>query len=142
MAGRPGEQAGPQWFTVNTFGGWILAAAPAGLMAYGLFCMLGGSHGHPVVAPPPAFPGNEPPVLILLGAAFIAFGIWAGPRLLRGYGMLARSMLGPTGRAALALRVAHLAKTRADTLDTGRRRCAGSSGTCTMGRRPGWWRWA
>jgi signal transduction histidine kinase len=97
----------------------VLAAAPAGLMTYGLLCILGGSLGHPVVAPPPAFPGSEPPVLIALGLALIAFGLWAAPWLLRCYGMLARSMLGPTGRAELALRAAHLAQTRADTLDAG-----------------------
>jgi signal transduction histidine kinase len=117
-----GDAAGRRdllWFTVNACGGWVLAAAPAGLMTYGLLCILGGSLGHPVVAPPPAFPGSEPPVLIALGLALIAFGLWAAPWLLRGYGMLARSMLGPTGRAELALRAAHLAQTRADTLDTG-----------------------
>jgi signal transduction histidine kinase len=117
-----GDAAGRRdllWFTVNSCAGWLLPAAPAGLMIYGLLCVLGGGSGHAVVAPPPAFPGSGPPALIVLGLALIAFGLRAAPWLLRGYGMLARSMLGPTGRAELALRVAHLAKTRADTLDTG-----------------------
>ncbi|MCW2905806.1 MAG: desK 8 [Actinomycetia bacterium] len=115
----PATRRDVQWLAVNTLGGWILAAVPAGLMLYGLLCLLGGNRGHPVVATPPAFPGSEPPMLLLLGAALIALGLWAGPRLLRGYGLLARSLLGPTGQAALALRVAHLAQTRADTIDTG-----------------------
>src|SRR5258708_31989944 len=33
--------------------------------------------------------------------------------------MLARSLLGPTGQAELALRVAHLAETRSEAIDTG-----------------------
>jgi signal transduction histidine kinase len=115
----PATRRDVQWLAVNTLGGWILAAVPAGLMLYGLLCLLGGNRGHPVVATPPAFPGSEPPMLLLLGVALIALGLWAGPRLLRGYGLLARSLLGPTGQAALALRVAHLARTRADTIDTG-----------------------
>ena len=119
LLGDPAGRRDLLWFTVNACGGWVLPAAAAGLMTYGFLCILGGNRGHPVVAPPPAFPGSEPPVLIALGLALIAFGLWAAPWLLRGYGMLARSMLGPTGRAELALRVAHLAKTRADTLDTG-----------------------
>jgi signal transduction histidine kinase len=44
---------------------------------------------------------------------------WAAPRLLRGYGRLARSMLGPTGQAELAWRARHLAQTRADAIDAG-----------------------
>jgi signal transduction histidine kinase len=44
---------------------------------------------------------------------------WAAPRLLRGYGTLARSMLGPTGQAELARRTRHLAQTRADAIDAG-----------------------
>jgi signal transduction histidine kinase len=43
----------------------------------------------------------------------------AAPRLLRGYGTLARSMLGPTGQAELAWRTRHLAQTRADAIDAG-----------------------
>jgi signal transduction histidine kinase len=44
---------------------------------------------------------------------------WAAPRLLRGYGTLARSMLGPAGRAELAWRTRHLTQTRADAIDAG-----------------------
>jgi signal transduction histidine kinase len=39
--------------------------------------------------------------------------------LLRGYGELARSVLGPTRQAELALRVSHLARTRSDAIDAG-----------------------
>jgi signal transduction histidine kinase len=105
------------WFTVNVCGGWVLAAAPGGLIVYGLLCLLGGNRGHPVVAAPPLL--GEDPLLLAVGLACIAFGLWAAPWLLRGYGMLARSMLAPSGQAELALRVAHLAQTRADTIDTG-----------------------
>jgi signal transduction histidine kinase len=44
---------------------------------------------------------------------------WAAPQLLRRYGLLARSMLAPAGQGELALRVRHLAQTRAETIDTG-----------------------
>jgi signal transduction histidine kinase len=119
LLGDPATRRDVLWFSVNAGGGWVLPATPAGLMTYGLLCVLGGGSGHPVVAPPPAFPGSGPPALIALGLALVAFGLWAAPRLLLGYGVLARSMLGPTGRAELALRLAHLARTRADTLDAG-----------------------
>jgi signal transduction histidine kinase len=107
------------WLTVNACGGWVLAAVPAGLVLYGLLNLVSGNRGHPVVVPAAAFASDAPPVLIVAGLALIALGLWVAPWLLRGYGMLARSMLGPSGRAELALRVAHLAQTRADTIDTG-----------------------
>ncbi len=44
---------------------------------------------------------------------------WASPRVLHRYGLLARSMLAPAGQGELALRVRHLARTRAETIDTG-----------------------
>ena len=49
----------------------------------------------------------------------LAVAAWAAPRLLHGYGVLARSMLAPAGQAELELQVHHLAQTRAETIDTG-----------------------
>jgi signal transduction histidine kinase len=43
----------------------------------------------------------------------------AAPALLRGYGLLARSILTPDGHAELALRVSQLTQTRTEALDTG-----------------------
>ena len=48
-----------------------------------------------------------------------ALGLWGAPWLLRGYGVLARSMLAPAGQAELALRVRQLSQTRTEALDTG-----------------------
>ena len=44
---------------------------------------------------------------------------WAAPRLLRGYGTLAHSMLAPAGQAELARRARHLTQTRAEAIDAG-----------------------
>jgi signal transduction histidine kinase len=118
LVGDPAGRRDALWFTVNACGGWVLAAAPAGLIGYGLLCLLGGNRGHAVVAAPPVL-ADEAPLLLALGLACIALGLWAAPWLLRGYGMLARSLLAPSGQAELALRVAHLAQTRADTIDVG-----------------------
>jgi signal transduction histidine kinase len=49
----------------------------------------------------------------------LAVAAGAAPQLLRSYGRLARSMLAPAGQAELALRVRHLAQTRADSIDAG-----------------------
>ncbi|HEY6279332.1 MAG TPA: histidine kinase, partial [Streptosporangiaceae bacterium] len=119
LLGDPAGRRDLLWFAVNACAGWLLAAAPAGLTGYGLLCLYGANRGHPVVSPPPGYPGSIPPMLIVLGAACIALGLWAAPWLLRGYGLMARSVLAPSGQAELRLRVAHLAQARADTLDTG-----------------------
>jgi len=124
LLGDPAGRRDALWFAVNGFGGWLLAAAPAGLVAYGLMCILVGISGDPLVAPLPFISMGLHTVpdlatLVAAGILSIAFGLWAGPRLLRGYGMLARSLLGPPGQTEMALRVAHLAQTRADTIDTG-----------------------
>jgi hypothetical protein len=87
LLGDPAGRRDALWFTVNACGARLLAAAPGGLIVYGLLCLLGGNRGHPVVAAPP-FLGVDP-LLIALGLACIAFGLWAAPWLLRGYGMLA-----------------------------------------------------
>ncbi|MGO9221724.1 MAG: histidine kinase [Streptosporangiaceae bacterium] len=107
------------WLAVNSCGGWILAVIPAGLMAVGLVEFIGPDTRPLVAIPPPAFPGNKPFVLLVLGAALIALGLGCAPALLAGYGRLARSLLGPAGQAELALRVRHLAETRSEAIDTG-----------------------
>ncbi len=91
------------WVTVDGCVGWILAIAPAALTVLGVFAVLA-----------PYSSG----FIRLFGVAIAAFGLWASPWLLRGYGVFARSMLAPTRRAALALRVRELAETRTEALDT------------------------
>jgi signal transduction histidine kinase len=120
LLGDPAGRRDALWFTVNASGGWVLAAAPGGLITFGLLCLLDG-HAGPLQPGSPLALGDDPPMpmLFAVGLACIAFGLWAGPWLLRGYGMLARSVLAPGGQAGLAQRVAHLAQTRADTIDAG-----------------------
>ncbi|HJY62456.1 MAG TPA: histidine kinase, partial [Streptosporangiaceae bacterium] len=48
-----------------------------------------------------------------------ALGVSTAPWLLRGYGLLAGSILAPAGKAELALRVHQLSQTRTEALDTG-----------------------
>jgi len=92
------------WAFADGSVGWILAVLPAGSVVLGFLGL---------VAP---YTGLKARVL-LVGAA--AFGLWAAPWLMRRYGYFARSMLAPTRQAELALRVAQLAQTRTEALDTG-----------------------
>jgi signal transduction histidine kinase len=92
------------WLAVNGCVGWILDIIPAGLLVLGVVG---------IFAP---YAGLSLRLLAIGGAAF---GLWASPWLLRGYGVAARSMLAPTRKAELALRVRQLAQTRTEALDTG-----------------------
>ena len=106
------------WMAVDACGGCVLAAAPAGLVGYGLGAMVLPNLGFPIPHTP--YLGSlAAPLAIPLGLAMAAAGLWAAPRLLRAYGLVARSMLQPTRPAELARRVSHLAQTRSDTIDTG-----------------------
>ncbi len=105
------------WVTVNVLLGWILAAASAVLVVVGTVVFIAPAFTRAI--PPPAFPGNGKPTLVVLGAAMAALGVWAAPWLLRLYGLLASSMLAPAGQAELALRVRQLTETRTEALDTG-----------------------
>lgn len=81
---------------------------PGGLVLYGViafFAHLSGTRG----------PGLSLPLEVIAVVA----GLWLAPWLLRAYGLLARSMLAPSGQAELAQRVRELARTRAETLDAG-----------------------
>jgi signal transduction histidine kinase len=105
------------WVIVNMVLGWVLAAVSAVLIVVGLVEFIAPVLTHAI--PPPAFPGNTRPTLLVLGLAMTAAGVLAAPWLLRGYGLLARSMLAPAGKAELALRVRQLSQTRTEALDTG-----------------------
>jgi signal transduction histidine kinase len=94
-----------------------LAAAPAVIIATGLIEFIGPEFTR--LIPPPAFPGNTPRTLVVLGLAITSVGVLAAPALLRAYGLVARSILAPGGEAELELRVQQLTETRTEALDTG-----------------------
>jgi signal transduction histidine kinase len=105
------------WVTVNALVGWILAAASAVAVGVGTVAFIVPALTKAV--PPPAFPGNTKPVIVVLGLAIVASGVAAAPWLLRAYGLLASSMLAPAADAELTLRVQRLTQTRTEALDTG-----------------------
>jgi signal transduction histidine kinase len=92
------------WVTVNGLVGWILPVVPAAVLVLG---------ATGVIAPYAA--GD----VRLLAVAVAVGGTWASPWLMRGYGLLASSMLAPTQHAELTLRVHELTQTRSEVLDTG-----------------------
>ncbi len=92
------------WVTVNGLVGWILAVLPAGVLVLGLVAIFA-----------PYASGFQR--LLVVGIAVA--GTWASPRLLHGYGYVARSLLAPTREAELRLRVQQLAQTRTEVIDTG-----------------------
>jgi len=112
------------WTIVNPAGAFVLAALPGVLVGGSLIgVILPALH---VQASPPlpyfmrTWHFQVSPVTwqpLLLGTALIMLALWAAPPLLTAYGTLARTLLGPTRRAELALRVHHLARTRSDTID-------------------------
>jgi signal transduction histidine kinase len=94
-----------------------LALAPVAIIATGLIEFIGPEFTR--LIPPPAFPGNTPRTLVVLGLAITSVGVLAAPALLRAYGLVARSILAPGGEAELELRVQQLTETRTEALDTG-----------------------
>ncbi len=105
------------WLTVNLVLAWVLTAAGAVIIGIGLIAFIGPEFLKAI--PRPAFPGNDAGTLIVLGLGIISVGVLAVPLLLRGYGLLARSMLAPAGHAELTRRVQRLTETRIEALDTG-----------------------
>jgi signal transduction histidine kinase len=114
------------WLAVNTIVGPVLVLVPLFLFGSGIIAFiipalgsLPWFNGLQHLVPTPAFPGNTPLVLFIIGVSMAVAGGWIAPPLLRGYAVLARRVLAPSPQAELELRVAHLAKTRSETLDTG-----------------------
>ena len=139
LATDPATWRDLRWTVANLLA-CALAVAPVAIIATGLIGFIGPEFTR--LIPPPAFPGNTPRSLAVLGVAITLAGVAAAPLLLRGYGLLARTLLTPDGEAELASRVRQLTQTRTEALDTGRPKSAGSSVTCTTEPRPGWSPWA
>jgi signal transduction histidine kinase len=116
LLGDAGTWRDMLWVVMNACAGPVLLLAPATLVTVGAVFFLP-TITHAV--PPPAFPGNTKPVLLMIGVAFTALGLWAAPPMLRGYGGFAKLILEPSEQAKLEMRVVHLARTREETLDTG-----------------------
>jgi signal transduction histidine kinase len=114
------------WLVASALVGWVLLLAPVMMVGFGVVAFLvpgsaavPGMDGVSRWVAPPAFPGNTPTVLLAIGVALVALGLWTGPVTLRGYGGLARLVLTPSREAELTRRVEQLAQTRRETLDSG-----------------------
>jgi len=116
LATDPATWRDLRWTLANLLA-CALAVAPVGIIATGLIGFIGPELTREI--PPPAFPGNTAGTLIVLGLAITLAGVAAAPLLLRGYGLLARTLLTADGEAELASRVRQLTQTRTEALDTG-----------------------
>ena len=116
LATDPATRRGLRWAAANLLI-CALAVAPVAIIATGLIEFIGPEFTR--LISPPAFPGNTPRTLVVLGLAITSVGVLAAPALLRAYGLVARSILAPGGEAELELRLQQLTETRTEALDTG-----------------------
>lgn len=116
------------WSLVDPYVGAVTAALPILLVLYGLFGFavalppvwegLVGSDGDPFWYAFLPVTGQATALLAIpVGAAQIALGLAAAPALMRAYGRWCRSLLAPTDKARLELRVQRLTETRLDAVD-------------------------
>jgi signal transduction histidine kinase len=102
--------------------GWLALSVPVAIFllfpaiatGVGLIAFIG-SRVLPAI-PPPAYPGNSTPSILLAGTALTAAGLWAAPYFLRGYQQATRAILAPPD---LQQRVLDLSQTRTELLDAG-----------------------
>jgi signal transduction histidine kinase len=114
------------WLLVDATAGFTLAILPATLLGatafYLVYPLLFWVTPRDVFGSPFGFfmlqSWNQ--TFLLWPVAALAFGLFwtCTPPLLRAYGRLTKSMLAPRDRDRLTARIAHLAESRADTVDT------------------------
>jgi signal transduction histidine kinase len=112
LLGDPGTWKDLSWVAVNAVVGTVVLLAPIALVVYGALVALNVSL-HPVGEAD--LSGAER----VAGALLLAVGAAAVPWMLRAYGGLARLVLAPSESSVLQQRVAYLAQTRQESLDTG-----------------------
>ena len=114
------------WLLLDPCVGWALYLLPLALALWGLFGIaMPGIQGTPRTggwdqwyAFIPVTDQLTAWLCVPLGLVFIWFGLRSAPWWLHTYGRFASSLLSPTPKAALALQVGHLTKTRAEALDS------------------------
>ena len=97
------------WLAVSVVAGPVLLIAPIGLIVGGAAAFLGSTCTCWRLRPDGLTPG----------AVLLAVGVAAAPWMLRAYVGLARLALAPSEHSVLEQRVAYLAQTRQESLDTG-----------------------
>jgi len=100
------------WLAVNAVAGTVLLLAPIALAVGGALVAFNVSL-HPVGE------ADLSGLQRVGGAVLLAAGVSAAPWALRAYGGLARLVLAPSEHSVLEQRVAYLAQTRQESLDTG-----------------------
>ncbi|HEX6444194.1 MAG TPA: sensor domain-containing protein [Streptosporangiales bacterium] len=114
------------WLLVSTVVGSVLCVLPVVLLAGALWYLafplvgqnLAGYSDLPDLLADVSGVGNASVIGLAMGVV-LALLWWAfTPSILRSHARVGRSMLGPTQRARLALRVAQLAASRAETVDS------------------------
>ena len=112
LLGDPGTWKDLFWVAVNAVVGTVVLLAPIALVVYGALVAVNVSL-HPVGQANLSGPER------VAGSLLLAAGAAAAPWLLRAYGGLARMVLAPSEHSVLEQRVAYLAQTRQESLDTG-----------------------
>ena len=106
------------WASLGGCVGGFMLLAPVVSVGAGLIEFIGSRVVSTI--PPPAYPGNSPTSILLIGFALVAAGLALAPWTLRGYVMVAGHLLAPARHnTELVQRVRHLTTTRAETIDAG-----------------------
>ena len=119
------------WVVVDPFVALFTAALPAMLILYGIWGYLlaafagdligdhGGNDWYTFVHVTEGYGSSTGRIVstLIVATAFVVIGYAIAPRMLNVYGRWGRSILGPTQKSQLALRVQHLTETRSDAVD-------------------------
>ena len=105
------------WTALNIVVGAFLLIVPAVVTGVGLIAFIGSRVTKAI--PPPAYPGNSSPSILVAGVALTVAGLAVAPKFLSGYGVFSGWLLNSSSSRELARRVRHLTRTRKETIDAG-----------------------
>ncbi|TDD84101.1 sensor histidine kinase [Actinomadura rubrisoli] len=104
----------PGWLILYGVWGYCLATFAGGMIGH-----YGGSDWYGWVHVDPGYDRDTERIVstLVVATLCIAVGFLTGPKMLAVYGRWGRSLLGPTEKSRLALRVQHLTETRSEAVD-------------------------